>query len=55
MTTNSEPETNPKKILVVDDEPEIVEIVSRYLSDDGFIVCRAYDGADGVFVRRRAI
>ena len=38
----------PKKILIVDDEPEIVEIVARYLTDDGFLVCRAYDGAEAV-------
>ncbi len=34
----------PKKILVVDDEPQIVEVLERYLLDDGFNVERAYDG-----------
>ena len=38
----------PKKILVVDDEPQIVEVLERYLSDDGFIVVRAHDGAAAV-------
>jgi DNA-binding response OmpR family regulator len=41
-------EKHPKKVLVVDDEPEIVDIVDRYLTDDGFLVCRAYDGAEAV-------
>lgn len=36
------------KILVVDDEAQIVEIVERYLSDEGYRVFRAYDGADAV-------
>jgi len=33
-----------KKILVVDDEPKIVEIVKAYLEKDGFKVATAYDG-----------
>lgn len=37
-----------KRILVVDDEPQIVEIVERYLSDEGFQVFHAYDGAQAV-------
>jgi DNA-binding response OmpR family regulator len=37
-----------KKILVVDDEPQIVEILERYLSDEGFHVCCASDGAEAV-------
>jgi two-component system alkaline phosphatase synthesis response regulator PhoP len=37
-----------KKVLVVDDEPQIVEIVERYLSDDGFDVAHAFDGVEAV-------
>jgi len=37
-----------KKILVVDDEPQIVEIVERYLADEGYRVLHAYDGAEAV-------
>jgi DNA-binding response OmpR family regulator len=37
-----------KKILVVDDEPQIVEILERYLLDEGFMVCVAHDGAEAV-------
>lgn len=42
-----------KKILVVDDEPEIVEILERYLLDEGFHVCRAHDGAEAVQANAR--
>lgn len=35
---------NPKKILVVDDEPNIVEVVKSYLENKGHIVCEAYNG-----------
>ena len=44
MTAAANTDNHPKKILVVDDEPEIVDIMSRYLSDDGFLVCHAFDG-----------
>lgn len=37
-----------KKILVVDDEPQIVEILERYLLDEGFQVCIAHDGTEAV-------
>ena len=33
-----------QKILVVDDEPDILEIVARYLRDEGFQVFEAADG-----------
>jgi two-component system cell cycle response regulator len=34
----------PKKILVVDDEPDMVVYLSTFLSDEGFDVTTAYDG-----------
>jgi two-component system alkaline phosphatase synthesis response regulator PhoP len=37
-----------KTVLLVDDEPQIVEILERYLSDEGFVVRKAYDGAAAV-------
>jgi DNA-binding response OmpR family regulator len=42
-------------ILVVDDEPALIEILERYLCDDGFAVLRATDGraAIDVAVERR--
>jgi DNA-binding response OmpR family regulator len=35
---------SPKKILLVDDEPQIIEVLDRYLTDDGFIIIQAHDG-----------
>lgn len=39
---------HPKKVLLVDDEPQIVEVLDRYLTDEGFVVARAFDGAQAV-------
>ncbi len=43
----------PKKILVVDDEPKIVEICRDYLQASGFEVIQANDGARGLAAARR--
>src|ERR1700727_1660131 len=40
----------PARVLVVDDEAEIAEIVARYLRDDGFIVSLAAEGNQAVQV-----
>ena len=32
------------KILIVDDEPDIVELVSYNLEREGFVTIKAYDG-----------
>ncbi|HXW77276.1 MAG TPA: response regulator transcription factor [Candidatus Eremiobacteraceae bacterium] len=42
-----------KRVLVVDDEPGIIEIVDKYLADEGFLVSTAADGADAVAVFER--
>jgi two-component system alkaline phosphatase synthesis response regulator PhoP len=42
----------PKKILVVDDEPEIVEICRDYLRASGFEVITAGDGLQGLALAR---
>ena len=34
----------PQRILVVDDEPEIVRVLRGYLERSGFEVLTAYDG-----------
>ncbi|PKR83831.1 DNA-binding response regulator [Heyndrickxia camelliae] len=39
---------NLKNILVVDDEKEIVNLVSIYLQNDGFTVFKAYDGQEAL-------
>jgi DNA-binding response OmpR family regulator len=38
----------PGHVLIVDDEPAIVEILARYLRDEGFIVSEASDGVVAV-------
>ena len=39
--------TDPIRVLVVDDEPQICEFVSRILSDAGYQVTTATDGLTG--------
>ena len=43
----------PKKILLVDDEPEILEICRDYLKASGYEVLTAKDGAQGLSFARR--
>jgi two-component system, OmpR family, alkaline phosphatase synthesis response regulator PhoP len=43
----------PKKILLVDDEPEILEICRDYLKAAGYEVVTAKDGAQGLSAFRR--
>jgi len=38
--------SNDKLILVVDDDPDLVESVSMKLESDGFRVAKAYDGLE---------
>lgn len=42
-----------KKVLVIDDEPKIVEICQDYLEKAGFEVTHAYDGPTGIALARR--
>ena len=43
-----------KKILVVDDEKRIVEIVQAYLERDGYRVIVAFDGKSAIDLARKA-
>jgi len=43
----------PKKILLVDDEPDILEICRDYLTASGYEVVMARDGAQGLSAFRR--
>ena len=43
----------PKKILLVDDEPEILEICRDYLKAASYDVVTAKDGVQGLFTFRR--
>jgi DNA-binding response OmpR family regulator len=38
----------PRRALIVDDERAIVEVLSKYLEDEGFAVSGVFDGAEAV-------
>jgi CheY-like chemotaxis protein len=40
--------TIERKILVVDDEPDVVSYLTTFLEDEGFAVVSAQDGPDGI-------
>jgi len=42
----------PRVVLIVDDEPALVEVLAHYLSDEGFRVVRAPDGPQAVTLFR---
>jgi phosphate regulon transcriptional regulator PhoB len=44
-----------KKILVVDDEKDIVELIEYNLKKDGFSVIQAYDGESAVAIAKKQI
>lgn len=46
-------EKSGKRILVVDDEPDVVTFVSKFLKDHGYIVSSANNGKDG-FAKAKA-
>src|SRR5215467_2446629 len=37
-----------KTVLLVDDEPQILEVLERYLTDEGYVVHKAFDGPAAV-------
>src|SRR5512145_2053416 len=43
----------PKKILVVDDKPELRTLLKSYLAQEGFEVETASDGQEALFAARR--
>jgi len=43
----------PQRILVVDDDRQIVRLLRAYLEQDGFQVFRAYDGEQALHILRR--
>jgi two-component system OmpR family response regulator/two-component system response regulator CpxR len=44
----NEPIVNPPRVLLVDDDRELVELLHDYLAREGFSVDSAYDGREGV-------
>jgi CheY-like chemotaxis protein len=44
---------NPKKVLIVDDDPVTVDLVSRLINDAGYDILTAVDGSQAVSVARQ--
>lgn len=42
-----------KKILIIDDDPNIVTYLEDIFKDAGFVTCKASDGADGMAVVKK--
>jgi DNA-binding response OmpR family regulator len=42
-----------KKILVIDDNPQLRTMIKAYLTQEGFEICTAANGQEGLFVARR--
>jgi DNA-binding response OmpR family regulator len=38
----------PPRVLVIDDDPTMCEVVTRYLEREGFVVAQATDGDAGL-------
>ena len=45
--------TSKKKILIIDDEPDMVAGLQAFLEDNGYETCSAFDGKEGMEVVRR--
>ncbi|MCL6590168.1 MAG: response regulator transcription factor [Firmicutes bacterium] len=46
-------EASPKRVLVVDDEPDIVEVIESYLLKEGYLVSKAGDGLQALALFER--
>ncbi len=53
FSINAEGQTMSSRILVVDDEKQIVEIVKAYLEREGFRVLVAFDGKSAISLARK--
>lgn len=38
----------PKKILIIDDEPDVITFIGTLLRKNGYVVCEACDGVEGM-------
>jgi DNA-binding response OmpR family regulator len=45
--------TDEKRILIVDDDEELVEVTAQFLQAHGYGILKAYSGAEGVRVARQ--
>jgi len=48
LPASGQPTGAPHRVLVVDDDPSAVELMSSYLKHSGYQVSTAYSGADGI-------
>ena len=48
-------ETSPRKVLIADDEPDILEILKYNLSNEGYEVVTAKDGDEALEKARRTL
>ncbi|MFH0765166.1 MAG: response regulator [Calditrichota bacterium] len=46
------PADAPKRILVIEDEPDIRNFIAEYLQDQGYEVITSMDGLDGLYQAR---
>ncbi len=44
-----------KRVLIVDDDEDLVEVTSRFLEANGYSVLKAHNGPDGVRLARQEI
>ncbi|MEA2719865.1 MAG: two-component system, OmpR family, alkaline phosphatase synthesis response regulator PhoP, partial [Candidatus Eremiobacteraeota bacterium] len=51
MTTTTTP--TGRTVLLVDDEPALIDVLEQYLRDDGFAVLRAGDGPSAVLLYKK--
>lgn len=46
--SNTTPDRSKTHILLVDDEEDVVEVVSHFLEEEGYTVLKAYDGEEAI-------
>ena len=44
---------SPKRVLIVEDDQPIADLLRLHMQDEGYQVCHAADGADGLAQLRR--
>jgi len=44
-----------KTVLIVDDEPKIVEVLKAYLETEGFLVARAFSGSEAIRCFKKSV
>ncbi|MGI9255036.1 MAG: response regulator [Thermomicrobiales bacterium] len=52
-TGSGPPLVLPGAVLIVDDDPSVVEMLAFLFEDEGYPVCRAFDGEQALWIARR--